>query len=484
MDPIEKDKNTGIAREIVNDDRRVRQAVVVIHGMGEQQPMETLRSFVDAVLPEHPGDSPKYRSKPDAMNDLLETRCLQAPRNRQSGRPLTDFYEYYWAHHMQGSKYSQVLKWLLKLMLRRPGHIPRALKPAYFLSWLLTLTALSLWLIAVVETGKGEAGFMEGMGIVTGLIMLAVQWVGAFFILGYVADAARYLTPSPGNIEARNKIRSEGIKLLRTLHKSGKYRRIVVVGHSLGSVIGYDIIRHLWVDLRKPEVPYPQKQTELKQFEKEAKKLDEGDLTAEKIEQFQQYQHGLWQEYRKVGIPWLVTDFLTMGSPLAHALLLMADDPDSCKLKMEQYEYPCCPLGGRDSPYYGQQYQMAGDGGIRNLSIPHHGAAFSSVRWTNLYFPYRWLVLGDLVAGKLNSVFGKGIRDIPVTPPKGKFLDRTLLSHIRYWTVRQGGSNSLEALRKALRLDFLTGNSWKIRPGLPANDAEDKQPAADGNPTA
>lgn len=30
---------------------KVRQAVVVIHGMGEQRPLDTLNGFIDAALP-------------------------------------------------------------------------------------------------------------------------------------------------------------------------------------------------------------------------------------------------------------------------------------------------------------------------------------------------------------------------------------------------------------------------------------------------
>jgi len=40
-----------------------RQAVLVIHGIGEQKPMETLRSFVSAVLP---GEG--VFSKPDTIS--------------------------------------------------------------------------------------------------------------------------------------------------------------------------------------------------------------------------------------------------------------------------------------------------------------------------------------------------------------------------------------------------------------------------------
>ncbi len=43
-----------------------RQAVVFIHGIGEQRPMETLRRFVQALLP-----GGAYYSKPDEISDSL-----------------------------------------------------------------------------------------------------------------------------------------------------------------------------------------------------------------------------------------------------------------------------------------------------------------------------------------------------------------------------------------------------------------------------
>lgn len=36
----------------------MRQAVLVIHGIGDQKPMETIRSFVDAVIEDEPTPTP------------------------------------------------------------------------------------------------------------------------------------------------------------------------------------------------------------------------------------------------------------------------------------------------------------------------------------------------------------------------------------------------------------------------------------------
>ncbi|WP_322012997.1 hypothetical protein [Paraburkholderia sp. J12] len=457
------------ARAMTGDGRRIRQAVVVIHGIGEQRPMDTLRGFVDAVLPDSPDYDTKYRSKPDAMGDLLETRRLQAPAKERQGRPQTDFYEYYWAHHMEGSKYSHVFRWMLWLLFRRPSAIPGALRPAWFTSWGLLVFAIVLLVAGSWVDATSGSHLFDWVGkwiFAGGVLTFILQSIASYIVLGYVADAARYLTPNPGNIEARNKIRSEGIKLVRSLHESGKYSRIVIVGHSLGSVIGFDIIRNLWGDLRQPETPHPQKQPELKSFEEAAGRLDAAQPTPTEIEAFQQAQHRLWSEFRAVGVPWLVTDFVTLGSPLTHAQLLMADNEADFLRRKAQHEYPCCPPGDNDTLGYETRYriQQGGETLIRSVRVAHHGAPFCCTRWTNLYFPYRRLIFGDLIGGPLNGVLGNGIRDISVVPSTGRRLDGTLLSHVRYWTpgetvqraaARSDSKPSLEALRSALRLEFL-----------------------------
>jgi hypothetical protein len=62
----------------------------------------------------------------------------------------------------------------------------------------------------------------------------------------YVGDATIYLSPSPRNIEARKKMRSEGLNLLDRIVASKRYARIILISHSLGSLIGYDILTFAW----------------------------------------------------------------------------------------------------------------------------------------------------------------------------------------------------------------------------------------------
>ncbi|MDG4475797.1 hypothetical protein [Thiovibrio frasassiensis] len=452
---------------------RPKQAVVVIHGIGEQRPMETLRSFVEAVLPETlKSAQKKYRSKPDQMSESFELRCLQAPKDREAHRPITEFYEYYWAHHMRDSKYGSVFSWLGGLLLRRPWKIPRKLLPIYFVTYsgLLLAAAILIWGLFDQTSQSLMARFTvlyEKKQLYFALAVLVLQAIGSRFLLGYVADAARYLTPSPDNIDERNKIRAEGIKLLRALHKSEKYFRIIVVGHSLGSVIGYDMIRHLWMELRESHNPCPKKQPEALGFDGVAAQLQHGTPTVDssEVEAFQQKQHELWREHREVGIPWLVTDFITVGSPLTHATLLMAEDPQSFEQRKIEFEFPCCPPASSEETHYQKNYESPEYSHPVSVRIPNHGAPFASTRWTNLFFPYRMGILGDLIGGPLAGSFGRGIRDVPVRSGHGGFLRKTLYSHVCYWKPPEEGaekeeehgpeSNSLTALQAAMRLESL-----------------------------
>ena len=79
-----------------------------------------------------------------------------------------------------------------------------------------------------------------------------------------VGDAARYLDVSAQNVARRYDIIRGGIDMLRKLHEEReeshetiatkrriryRYSRVVLVGHSLGSLIAYDLVRHYWMEV-------------------------------------------------------------------------------------------------------------------------------------------------------------------------------------------------------------------------------------------
>src|SRR2546426_1054477 len=61
------------------------------------------------------------------------------------------------------------------------------------------------------------------------------------------------------------------------------------------------------------------------------------------VREFQQAQIRLWWELQELGNPWLVTDLVTLGSPLAHAAFLLAQDENDLRRRQRQRELPTCP---------------------------------------------------------------------------------------------------------------------------------------------
>lgn len=477
----------------------MKQAVVLIHGIGRQRPMKTIRGFVDAVLPKPKNPSyPKFMNRPFGGEESYELRVLRALQT--SSRPTTDFYEFYWAHHLKESTKQQVCSWIFSLLRRGPGNVPLAARPVYFLLWAVIILILVVVLHGSwmgVDTYNRLKSLFETKPVVLVLVDFLKQWseatpydqrgllVAAIFAVAgvlwayfvrFLGYAERYLVPEPENIATRNTIRAEGIALLRRLHECGNYSRIVLVGHSLGSVIGYDLLRFAWNDLRRPLDAGRVKMPELKSFEQDMRRIFAAQSTkGGRIEAIQDKQQRVWSELRQPGYnaPWLVTDFITLGSPLTYGTLLMADSSGEFAERQREREFPRCPpRRDHEDVYYTQQARVDPGQAPVSQNILNSGALFACTRWTNIYFPYRWGVSGDAIAGPVGPVFGEGVRDVPVRlslrPGSGgvwgwlkRIWARGPAAHTRYWKryaskgaerERPDTKDSLQALMSALRM--------------------------------
>ncbi len=125
--------------------QRAMQAVLVIHGMGEQIPMDTLKSFVNAVwrkddvitanaLP----DPTEVWSKPDDRTGSLELRRITTRESIASPPEFpagvrTDFYELYWADLTAGATWDSLKAWVSGLLFRPLRSVP----PNVRLAWAL-----------------------------------------------------------------------------------------------------------------------------------------------------------------------------------------------------------------------------------------------------------------------------------------------------------------------------------------------------------
>jgi hypothetical protein len=437
-----------------------RQAVVVIHGIGEQFPMTTLRAFARGVLgdSEKTGTStPSFYSKPDRFSSSFELRCLATPGNV---RPGTDFYEFYWQHLMPASNWNAIFGWAWFLMRRHPETVPHRLRLYWLLLWLLFVftiwaTAESLLPLLGLAGAPHPDGFSLKLPLGAALLWGFVQ----LSVLSVIGDAAIYLLPAPPNVEARHRIRAAGLELLNHLHESGCYDRIIVVGHSLGSIIGFDLLNFAWQQFseRHGDANRPSR-TAAQEAERVAAKIDDLLKSRERIpeELRDSWRQKVWEvrdELRANGHPWLVSDLITLGSPLAHADLLLAKGMEDLLRHMDQREIPRNPPVLDPSKTFSiPVYYQLTDGSQRTTFNPHHAAWTACVTWTNLFFPHRWLFYGDLVGGPLSPLFGPGVHDVPVSTKRRNGW----LSHTFYWTPddhrHQTDSNALREIRKVLSI--------------------------------
>lgn len=546
-----------------------RQAVVVIHGMGEQRPMATLRSFVEAVLGadgKEAGSRSEFWIVPDSRTGSAELARITTPADANGVR--TDFYEFYWADIMQGTTLQHLRAWILGLLLRWPHHVPRDVWWAWVWLWTGTLVAVALaagGLFGLIDSGPVEAVqnvtsslWPAVVGIAVALLaagaLLYILWgrlsdepratelsyhfaggatvlvfAGIAFLLPwqsiltlsvgmllvstaigvlvhqlvvpYLGDVARYVRTEPDTVEKRRDIRERGLALLRALHREAppatpkegegaddtdddggnaeRYERIVVVGHSLGSIIAYDLLRLFWLEAG-PNRDHPMGPQVHEAFdvlvaflETEPDLRDEGELSVYRRHQ-RAVSRAMAAERAKPspGAPvdhgegpltWRISDFVTLGSPLTHAEFLLARDVDRLAQLVEERQIatsPPLPVEGSDFRYRpdDQRLHVLREVEAQPPGLPHHAAMFAATRWTNIYDRHSKVLLGDIVSGPLQNEpatadlsetdaaadpgMGLGIRDRhirirrrkPIIPGLGR-----LFTHTLYWDCEADG---------------------------------------------
>lgn len=553
-----------------------KQAVVVIHGMGEQTPMTTLKDFVETVWardgdltkhvrwrPDWPkprkdqdADDNAYWIVPDSKSGSFELWRIATPENNKHVR--TDFFEFYWADITANNKFGVLWAWLRRIMVRSPSEIPRGVLPIWILLWMFGIALVLLGLAAiftyfqlqntsrfhhyVIPGLNGLAkivvlleimvtflpimlmvrnsgfswrtgAYLVGLIVFTLAVYLTFDWswlqvqschqdvspnglpdwlfctypliflttalgiiasVVAYFVLPYFGDVAQYTFATPETVANRQEIRRRGLQLLDALHESGRYTRIVLVGHSLGSIIAYDLIQFLWAE-RGPsaENPPPAAAMELLHAIDEMARSVPAERNRDAWEQ--QY----WQLQRKFAAaltqspkPWLITDLVTLGSPLTHAQFMIADSKSKFEQARDERIFNFCPPVqdwrlkneprsiDRFPPQSVKSIMFWDDGKL----FPHHAAPFAAVRWSNIFDKRFFLVFGDLIGGRLQGLFGPGIRDMEAKiewfrlPGKLSNWRRFMphfFTHTHYWTYEKGDHkppHHIQALRRALNL--------------------------------
>lgn len=357
------------------------------------------------------------------------------------------------------------------------------------LRWLTVVALLSLG-ASLAPAALAAPPDRAALGVLAAAaVTFGTAWLGRLF-LDVVGDAARYFTNSPGNLEDREEIRLGLVKLLTELHDrrdpvtgQHEYDRVVVVAHSLGSVIAYDALTALWAR-RSPLLglshsdgePTDRLEMLLREAEAEVgnhpgvESAGDGTGAAFDPDRYRRIQDRLfrvaWADSHDVlagerqpgGSRWIVSDLVTLGSPLtyAEALLVEGGQPALRIALRQRLLHRCPPVPQRSESQSGTPLRFRwwkGPGQGHGTHF-HHAATFAVTRWTNLYYA------DDLVGGPLASQLGLGIDDVPLPSKEAK---RSLLRfvlrmpHTKYWRhangadpVPRGFAESVGALRRAL----------------------------------
>jgi hypothetical protein len=459
-------------------DPDVRTAIVFVHGKGETEyrPNETLDGFVKTAL--HPlsdGSWAYYYARPDERTGSYEARVYVAPQLDEPSQDATDVYEYHWQYLMTASRFAGSVLATLRLFLRRPSNVPDPLFGIWRAVWLLVLGAICvvvpvlavlayflgtefpIWVVGLVAS----VFLIGGVGLITQVLsVLLYSATTTAFI-----DVARYLDPWMRSYAARRAIRGGLVDLLHELHDEGRYSRIILVGHGVGTYIAYDALQALWAEyheLHAGPVPIPVRLDALKDVEHAADRLGDDPDT------FQCAQFALWQDLRCQGNPWRITDFVTIGAPLALADLLVtrpglfngfkkSDKTDRRAMfdaLVRRGALIRCPPRTETQPVEGDDERPASYGVQGPREVLGSQAPFAVTRWTNLWFPViRGSLRGDWFGGELRPLFGAGIRDVLLTGNVPGRLARGA-AHNDYFTYPEGDDEGDVAwhLRKTLAL--------------------------------
>lgn len=507
--------------------RAPRTAVLIVHGIGNQRPLETLRGMVRAVWTTDPvvsGPNANHWLHFDRLSGDVDLPVVTTSTVAGHDHQI-EFHEFYWAHTMAGTRLVAVLLWLFEFVRKgsrplRPdlirlwyvavpflvaviasavllaldaslsllGETAVAVAPWDLLvPWTLTtiivilamrwrgfavLVAMAAVLLLAAWAFRGGGSMHEAIlgrlddpasVLAAGGVLLAFAGMAALFLTSVIGDAARYYRNSPANIRVRRAVRALGARSLAALHDSD-FDRVIVVAHSLGSVIAYDVLRAYWSDVCSSfgNVAGTPGLAEQDRFPNRDGTPVGNDVAFTPAERATWRNRGrtLLSRLQSARAPadkplWLVTDFVTLGSPLTHARYLNASGrgwremAENFAERLADREAPTCPprYNGDDGRL---TFTPDGDDPATTQYL-HHAALFGLTRWTNLHFP-AGTFNGDLIGGAISGVLGSAVKDVEVPRP-GRW---GLSWHTWYWRWEGGAPNPtpphIAALRDALNL--------------------------------
>ena len=293
-------------------------AVLIVHGMGQQVPYQTISQLMQGILTKHEALNPNNSLPPNVTVNLIKltNNADDAPLMRaecvftekpEQGKPEKQrhvhVFEGYWAPLTEGEitffeiitrlysagwdgirarlKGSSFGRWMFnggRPMKIKTGTLSLLLITLLILSLVVPLLVLSissvgeLWKMAKsfvldapywwpwVSTtrywgaeGPASLSWAVSVTVLMGGVIALLRWIRNM-IIQYVGDVIIYVSSQDLNrwCELRGKIQDTVLKTAKQIYSAGKngsshvpYDEIVIVGHSLGSVVAYDTLNAL-----------------------------------------------------------------------------------------------------------------------------------------------------------------------------------------------------------------------------------------------
>ena len=250
-----------------------KTGIIVIHGVGQQSPFETLDKFARGLKDQLESRISKknYNIKMEHMvtprKDAMGTSWLESfvrlspvssnKNSEESSQDRIDIHEYYWAYMVQNEiNPSEVLQWTsltMKLVRKYFKKNQKVLESfvseqeSDFINDIQSLSKLiwiyrylftpSLWLIRLLPFPSYVQTLWE---------YIKKHFVSPILV-DYIGDIVIYTNTDmlSRHFKLRQSILRGNITFTKDILKNGDDDRVILVGHSLGSSVAYDTLNNL-----------------------------------------------------------------------------------------------------------------------------------------------------------------------------------------------------------------------------------------------
>ncbi len=245
---------------------------LVIHGIGEQNPFETLDQFGRGIInnlgiPKEQIVLSHEVAKRTGANKSQWTESFLRIQPSAKTDGFIDVHEYYWAYLTEDAiTVAEIYDWVKRTLRASRSFYkdhPEKKKDLRDRRGLKPLPIFWLWLILLIVRLIDPLFRMLNL-LITHVVPFLVplrEWLkdNVFnalrkIIVGYVGDVAIYTTmdKKSKHFRLRERILAESLAFVDDLLTNGdagknqaQYEKVIIAGHSLGSVIAFDTLNHL-----------------------------------------------------------------------------------------------------------------------------------------------------------------------------------------------------------------------------------------------